>query len=85
MTSEWHHEVPALRGVRLAHTRRQLALIAWMVTNMPPGCTFEERGIMAGKLTVGLTEAEERQVRDFMADEQAMRRALNRRGAKPWR
>jgi hypothetical protein len=68
---------------RQGPTKRQLALIAWTISNPP--ATYGEQAMLSEKLTHWLTEAEQRQVSEFIADETAMRKALKKRAAKPWR
>lgn len=66
-------------------TKRQLALIAWTITNPPPGATYGEQIMLTRKMTDLLTEKELDQVNAFVGDESAVRKALKRRAAKPWR
>jgi hypothetical protein len=70
---------------RRGPTKRQLALIAWTVANPPPGATYGEQAMLCEKLTHWLTDDEQRQVSEFIADETAMRRALKKQASKPWR
>jgi hypothetical protein len=71
------------RPRRQAHTKRQLAMIAWMHHNMPPGLSHAERGFLSQKLCHWLSEAEQQQVEAFIDDPTALTRALRRRGRKP--
>ena len=50
------------------HTKRQLALIAWTISNMPPGVTHRETIMLASRMTVGLTDREAAQVPRHLAD-----------------
>jgi hypothetical protein len=71
---------------RTWHTKRQLALIAWSITHMPPGCSFAEGALLTEKLIAGLSPGERGQVETFLDDTDAQLRALKRRGrARPWR
>jgi len=63
-------------------TKRQLALIAWTVAHPARDASFGERAVIANKLTQWLTEAERNQVSAFIANEKAMRKALNKRVTK---
>ena len=63
-------------------TKRQLALIAWTVAHPPRDASVCEWAMIAKKLTQWLTEAEQHQVSEFIADETAMRKALNKRVTK---
>jgi|KBSMisStandDraft_5_1062788.scaffolds.fasta_scaffold1532802_1 hypothetical protein len=63
-------------------TKRQLALIAWTVAHPARDASFSERAMIADKLTRWLTQAEQHQVSKFIADETAMRKALNKRVTK---
>jgi hypothetical protein len=70
---------PRARRGRAAHTKRQLALVAWSITHMPPGCSLAELALLAGKLTAGLTTPEQDQVTAFCKDAAAMRQVLYQR------
>ena len=63
-------------------TKHQLALIAWTVAHPAADASFGERAMIANKLTQWLTEAEQRQVSKFFADETATRKALKKRLTK---
>jgi len=67
---------------RRGPTKRQLALIAWTIANPRPGATWGEKAMLGEKLTHWLTDDEQRQVSEFIADETAMRKALKKRAAK---
>ncbi|OSJ34824.1 hypothetical protein BST63_02875 [Bradyrhizobium canariense] len=66
-------------------TKRQLALIAWTISNPPPGATNGELIMLGQKMTHLLTASEQEQVAEFVRDKQAMLKALKRRASKPWR
>jgi hypothetical protein len=72
----------SLRAQQQRPTKRQLALIAWTVAHPARDASFGERAMIAIKLTQWLTEAEQRQVSKFFADETAMRKALKKRLTK---
>ena len=68
---------------RNAHTKRQLAIIAWTIKNPPPHVSFEEWYILAHRMTQGLSATEQDMVNN-LSDAEILK-ALKRRGSKPWR
>ena len=62
--------------------KRRLALIAWTVDHPPPDASVGYWAMIAKRLAQLLTDAERHQVSEFIADETAMRKVLNKRVTK---